>query len=482
VVLVVPFVSMRFALRWKVIVSIVAIVFAIVTLHISVPTSGRWVFAALIALLLLGFAGLLYWWVDRPLRSVLDLLEGTKAQGFLRRSAQEGQDEFGQLGQGYNRLLARITDLDATRIDQDLELKWAQEKLQLQGDLDQKTRQLEKRLRERELLANLARTFSSTLEINEVLDSVCDRISAALAIDEVAVLIAEEHSDDLIVAAASGVPVAEEIQGLRFAVGEGITGRVWAGAGPVYIPDVRVDDQFLHWKGKHELDDASFVSVLMEFAGEKLGVVDFTRHRTHAFSQPELDMLEIIVQQAAVSIRNARLYQRTRILAVHDELTGLLNRRTFMERLEREWRRRVRFGGPMSVLVVDVDHFKTYNDSHGHLVGDRVLVHIAQVIRSAVRSVDVVARYGGEEFVLMLIRSDLETARAVGEKLRKAVAESEAGVEGVATPTISVGVACERPTPGESQPLDLLDAADQALLRAKKGGRNRVEFREEEAP
>jgi len=466
---------MRFRLRWKILVAVTFVVVAVVALHITLPADARVLFAGLTSVLLLLFAALLYWWVDRPLHRVIEFLDNVSTHQYLTRAPEKDADEFGKLGAGYNRLLERITELDATRIDQDRQLKWAQEKLQLEEGLARKSATLERRLRERELLADLARTFSSSLEIDAVLNTVCKQIANVLSIDEVAILIVDPATEDLVVSATAGVPKAEQIHGLRFSIGEGVTGRVWAGEGPVYISDVTNDESFLHWKGKHQLKEASFYATLMEFGGEKLGVVDFTRHKTDGFSPTVLEMLEIIVQWAAIAIRNARLYERTLVMAKYDELTGLLNRRTFTRRLEAEWRRRLRFGAPVSLLLIDVDRFKEYNDKHGHLIGDQVLVHVAKTLRANVRRVDMVARFGGEEFIVMLTRTNLETATAVGEKLRAAVEQADTSAYGVRAPTISVGVACVMPKADGIEPIELVDAADKALLRAKSGGRNRLE-------
>ena len=156
-------------------------------------------------------------------------------------------------------------------------------------------------------------------------------------------------------------------------------------------------------------------------------------------------------------------------LSVTDGLTGLYNRRHLMGTLANEVQRSRRLRRAFSVLLADVDHFKQYNDTHGHLGGDAVLVKIAEILRQTTRGVDSVARYGGEEFLVMLIEAPIATAAAVGERLRARVAAEEFGGGRV---TVSVGAA-EYPTHGET-PEELIASADAAMYQAKGEGRDRV--------
>jgi len=163
-------------------------------------------------------------------------------------------------------------------------------------------------------------------------------------------------------------------------------------------------------------------------------------------------------------------------LSYVDGLTGIANRRRFDERLDNEWRRSRRSGAPLALLMIDIDHFKHFNDHHGHLAGDDCLKSVAHLMaQELVRPGDVIFRYGGEEFTCLLPDTDLEGAMRVAERLRAAVAEGHPGSGGAnGGITISIGAASHLPEASESAS-SLIDAADQALYRAKERGRNRVE-------
>jgi len=170
--------------------------------------------------------------------------------------------------------------------------------------------------------------------------------------------------------------------------------------------------------------------------------------------------------------------ERLRELSATDGLTGIPNRRAFDEALVREWERALRAGGPLSVVMADIDFFKRYNDRYGHLAGDACLRQVAAALKAGVRQGgDLAARYGGEEFVVVLPGADAAAARQVAESLRRrveALALPHADNPGGAVVTISLGVATTQPARDQA-PTALVDQADQALYRAKAGGRNRVE-------
>ncbi len=165
-------------------------------------------------------------------------------------------------------------------------------------------------------------------------------------------------------------------------------------------------------------------------------------------------------------------------LAVTDALTGLPNRRHLMKRLEEEVARVKRFEQPLSLLMMDVDHFKLVNDTYGHAMGDEVLRNMGALLKQSIRATDLAARFGGEEFTVLLPNTDLEGAVQAAEGLRLKFEASSHALEGqIIQKTMSLGAACLTPADDRS-PEALLKAADEALYRAKHGGRNRVEREE----
>lgn len=169
-------------------------------------------------------------------------------------------------------------------------------------------------------------------------------------------------------------------------------------------------------------------------------------------------------------VRNAEELER---LATTDGLTGLCNRRHFMTLAEREWERARRYGRPLAFLMIDLDRFKKVNDTFGHQVGDAMIVHVAGLARDNKRDCDVLARIGGEEFALLLPETDLDQARTVAERLRRAVTATPlAAAARPISATVSIGVAVVTETINDIS--DLMKAADQALYDAKRAGRDRV--------
>lgn len=185
------------------------------------------------------------------------------------------------------------------------------------------------------------------------------------------------------------------------------------------------------------------------------------------------DELETRVRERTRELQDAN--EKLQQLAVTDGLTGLYNHRFFQDKLDHEIARAERFGHPVSLCVIDVDHFKQYNDTHGHPKGDEVLKRVAFLLVENVREVDTVARYGGEEFVIVLPETTKEQGAQVAEKIRSIIERTEFPREGsqpMGRLTVSVGVGA---FPGDGRTSqDIMDKTDEALYRAKAAGRNRV--------
>lgn len=209
--------------------------------------------------------------------------------------------------------------------------------------------------------------------------------------------------------------------------------------------------------------------------GEVRGIVHIDSPRLGAFDENDLSFIELLSSELSLVFERSLAYGHVVDMSNRDGLTGVLNRRRFDQDLRREIESCTSFGSSLSLLMMDIDHFKAFNDRYGHPRGDQALREIAGALGRNLRSSDRLYRYGGEEFAVLLPNSGTEEAVRVAERLRLAVEQTGAGEaagQERATFTISIGVAT-LPCDG-SDDASLLDAADKALYAAKKGGRNQV--------
>ena len=252
--------------------------------------------------------------------------------------------------------------------------------------------------------------------------------------------------------------------------GEGLIGHAAARVRPRLIADASRDPH----RKRREIASGAWLLYPIVVHERLLGVVQWTRSVSRPFTQEDIVRLDTLIPQAAVALENVRIRQAMHTLAATDGLTGLWNHRKMHELLREEMRRSSRYHRALSVLMLDVDSFKTFNDTYGHPQGDQLLRNIAAILRAGVRTVDFVGRYGGEEFLVLLPETTKDDACRMAERIRSAV---EAGavlvIEGKAVRrTVSVGVA--------SYPEDALGSAeivqraDEALYRAKRAGKNCV--------
>lgn len=187
----------------------------------------------------------------------------------------------------------------------------------------------------------------------------------------------------------------------------------------------------------------------------------------------ELKELKDHYRETARELKAAR--ERMKQLSITDDLTETYNYRYFMESLDLELRRAKRYEYPISLMMLDIDHFKIYNDTHGHMAGDRVLKHVAHVMKETVRHTDILARYGGEEFAGILIKTSLGEAYQIAERVRKAVEDFAIDHEETQPQgrlTVSVGISTLGPKVSSLK--GLIKTADDALYEAKRAGRNRI--------
>jgi diguanylate cyclase (GGDEF)-like protein len=196
-----------------------------------------------------------------------------------------------------------------------------------------------------------------------------------------------------------------------------------------------------------------------------VGVISLFMNPEAELDQSDVMLLTTLANQIGTAVSNAQLYEEAKTVSLHDHLTGLPNRRFMQIQLEKCLKTAKRYGESLSVIMLDIDHFKRFNDTRGHVQGDRLLVQLSEIISNALRCADFVFRYGGEEFLILLPRTQLISASDVAERLRMLV-EKETEV------TVSLGVTAFQGESGDCE--SLINSADKALYRAKGEGRNRV--------
>jgi diguanylate cyclase (GGDEF)-like protein len=319
-------------------------------------------------------------------------------------------------------------------------------------------------------LTRLGDTLSGTHDLNRILAVILDTAIGTTRATAGAILVtADDNRQELQLRASRNLDERGGDPRLRIRVGKGISGTV-AKRGEALRGAV-AELPVAPLKGEPRAEQ--IISVPLRTGSGVLGVLNlYDRSDGRPFDHSDLETIQSFAGQAAVAVDNVLLHQEAQRLSVTDGLTGLGNFRFFQQTIAREVDRAARFGRPLAVLMLDLDHFKQVNDKHGHQVGDEVLVEVAERIRAEVREVDVVARYGGEEFVVVLPETGHDGATQLGERIWQRVRATPITTAAGALPiTVSLGAAIY-PENGDSAAA-LIRAADKALYAAKRGGRDR---------
>jgi diguanylate cyclase (GGDEF)-like protein len=290
-------------------------------------------------------------------------------------------------------------------------------------------------------------------------------------------MLLDDGGETLRIVAAKGLsPALARTMSVR--LGEGIAGRVARNGFPLLVTDIEKDGRTAILN-RPRFRTKSFLSVPLKLKGQTVGVLNLAdKESGAAFSEADLELLTAFADHAAAMLERTAALERTSLLeelAVTDPLTGLYNRRFLERRLDEELNRSRRQKLAFSVILIDLDHFKLFNDRGGHLAGDQALKRAADLLRASAREMDIVARYGGEEFCIVLPATSKKESILVAERIRRAI-EREPFPHEAELPegrlTASLGVAAF-PEDG-SDAAALLGAADLALYQAKGDGRNRI--------
>ena len=261
-------------------------------------------------------------------------------------------------------------------------------------------------------------------------------------------------------------------------IGDGIAGRVARSGLPLLIDDIENDSR-IGMRNRPRFKTKSLLSVPLKLKDKTIGVLNLSdKDNLGIFSEADLHLLASFANLASLMIERAWTLEKSHKLeqlSVTDHLTGLYNRRFLRSRLEEELNRSARYGLPFTVIFIDLDFFKIYNDLCGHLAGDRALQKTADIIKSGVRDMDTVARYGGEEFCIILPGAEKSESVLVAERIRQGIEKEKFPNEGslpFGRLTASFGIA-SFPQDGHTF-TTLIHSADMALYRAKAEGRNRI--------
>ncbi len=300
---------------------------------------------------------------------------------------------------------------------------------------------------------------------------MAELMSGVVPVSEMAIFAADYETHRMVPMYATGTD-KDELLADTFSLDAGLTGWAFARGKPENIPDTSRHPLARQVPGTPIVDESLLLIPLI--AGEhKLGIINCWRLGLDQFSDRELEAASLFAHIAAAAWRNAQLYAELLSAAMTDPLTRLYNSRWLRDTGERDLARAAREGKPLSLLLIDLDHFKRVNDGGGHAAGDLVLQRVASRLRATVRGMDAVVRLGGEEFVALLQDCDADGAAVVAEAIRVAVRDI-ALPEGCGLPrlTASIGIAAY---PEHASGLEqLLAAADRAMYVAKQGGRDRI--------
>ncbi|OGO44982.1 MAG: hypothetical protein A2Z05_04830 [Chloroflexi bacterium RBG_16_60_22] len=329
---------------------------------------------------------------------------------------------------------------------------------------------LREQLREREeelsIINSSSAILTSSLDIQEIFGSFIDELKKVIATDWASIVLIQ---DDALWCIALSSKV-----GSSYAVGDRIpmegtgTGWVVTHRKSLIEPDLAKERKFSTGENFYRAGLRTLVYLPLVAKGNVIGAFIVASQKPSAFNQRQVKLLEQLAAQIAMPLENAQLYAKAEKKARIDELTGLLNRRSLDEMIDNEISRHSRYGGVFSLAILDLDSFKAFNDSYGHLSGDRLLKDVGHIIKGAVRTADHAFRYGGDEFAILLPQTNIDAALQVTERVRQKIAEEPD--TGKVPISASIGVA-SWPDDGISH-TDIIAAADMTLYRAKRAGGN----------
>ncbi|MFW5782306.1 MAG: diguanylate cyclase [Candidatus Muiribacteriaceae bacterium] len=358
-------------------------------------------------------------------------------------------------------------------LSQDLYVDSDDEIGELARAFDEMRVNLKKKMNDLKILYEISQTISAVLDYKELLTEVMEIAIKVLEAEKGSIMLFDDETEMLRIEAAYGLPY-EITQDTLINPNKGIVGWVIRTGKPLLIYDTMKEAGFEKLKGR-KAESGTLLSAPLKVKDKLLGVVNVSKSIPNTYNDSDRELFSAIALQAAIAIDKALLYRR----AITDGLTKLYQHRYFQQRFEEELQRSQRYSKPISLLMMDIDHFKNFNDTYGHQVGDRVLKIVARIIEKSIRDVDIAARYGGEEFAVILPEMTSEGAEVPAERIRSNIENYDFYVDDKVVPiTVSLGVSTFPDNASEKD--QLIECADNALYYSKETGRNKVSVFSEE--
>ena len=317
-------------------------------------------------------------------------------------------------------------------------------------------------------LQSVSQTVASSLELDETLQNVLKLLKKTFGYTYVSVYMLE--GDTLHLGAQLGYP--KELIIYKIPITSGIAGQTVRTKQTQFIPDVSKDPSFL--RASYEIHSEICVPLLKY--NEVLGILNVESDSRVPLDKDDVNLLNTLAGTVSVAIDNARLHEQVKTMAMTDAVSGLYNRHAFEEFLVTEVKRAERYGHSVSLIIFDIDTFKSYNDTWGHPAGDVRLKATADLIRETQRNHDIAARYGGDEFAIILPSTDENGVKQFAKRLLEAARASspEPATEGYSVSGYTLSIGCATYPQDGGTPDAILQAADQAELMAKKRGKNQI--------
>ncbi len=316
-------------------------------------------------------------------------------------------------------------------------------------------------------LHRVSEVINSTLDLQEIFHRVVEELSKTFGYRLVDIYLLEEKG--LTLQANVGYDDGTTIDFIP--MDKGVIGRVARTRQPAFVRDVAEDPDYI----PSYPDITCEICVPITRGDTLLGILNVESSAQRPLTEDDLQLLHTLSSHIGVAIENARLYEETKHLATTDSITGLYNVRYFYQALEKDIARSERYHHPLSLIIMDIDNFKRYNDTYGHLAGDDLLRELASLLQKITRASDTVARYGGEEFTIILPETDTEGAALLAKRIQGVVRKHPFAIRDtdiVGKITVSLGVATYPHHANSGK--ELVDAADKALLGAKREGKDRL--------